>query len=59
MEEPMLLAESDAKYKFCPLLKTHDDKMKMCLVTQCMMWRWADAEKTKGYCGLASLPTQG
>lgn len=49
----MILSESEAKYKFCPMLMTSDDKMKMCQVTQCMMWRWADEDKTKGYCGLA------
>ncbi len=50
----MQLPENEAKFKFCPLLKTADDKVKMCLVSQCMMWRWADDSKTKGYCGLAS-----
>ncbi len=49
----MIIPESEAKYKFCPLLKTKDDKMKMCQVSQCMMWRWANKEKTSGYCGLA------
>ncbi len=52
----MLVPESDAKFMFCPLLKTRDDKMKMCQVTQCMMWRWADDTKEKGYCGLAGSP---
>ncbi|BDQ33907.1 hypothetical protein [Pseudodesulfovibrio portus] len=52
----MLVAESDAKFMFCPLLMTHDDKMKMCQVTQCMMWRWADESREKGYCGLAGAP---
>ena len=49
----MLVSESDAKFMFCPFLKTHDDKMKKCQVTMCMMWRWADGGKEKGYCGLA------
>ncbi len=49
----MLTSESEAKFKFCPLLKTNDDKMKMCQVTMCMMWRWADEKKEEGYCGLA------
>jgi len=53
----MLVSESDAKFMFCPLLKTHDDKMKMCQVTMCMMWRWADDAKENGYCGLAGLVT--
>jgi len=56
----MLNTEQDAKFKFCPLLKTHDDKMKFCQGTMCMMWRSADPEKTggedKGYCGLAGKP---
>lgn len=51
----MLLPESDAKFKYCPLLKTRDDKMKFCLGSMCMLWRWADAAKTgadeNGYCG--------
>jgi hypothetical protein len=53
----MLLGQSDAKYKYCPLLKTHDDKMKFCLGSMCMMWRWADAAHTgeddPGFCGAA------
>lgn len=52
----MLVSDSDAKFMFCPLLKTSDDKMKMCQVAQCMMWRWADKSKEKGYCGLAGKP---
>lgn len=47
----MLLAEADAKFKYCPLLKTHDDKMKFCLGGMCMMWRFAEGDK--GYCGAA------
>jgi len=54
----MLIAESDAKFMFCPLLMTHDDKMKMCQVTQCMMWRWADEAREKGFCGLAGNPAK-
>ena len=49
----MQVSESDAKFMFCPFLMTHDDKMKMCQVTMCMMWRWADDAKENGYCGLA------
>lgn len=52
----MLVEVNDAKFLFCPLLMTHDDKMKMCQVTQCMMWRWADDKKEKSYCGLAGAP---
>lgn len=51
----MLIPESDAKFKFCPLLKTQDDKMKFCQGTMCMMWRAAGPEA--GYCGLAGAPT--
>lgn len=50
----MLLAENEAKFKYCPLLKTHDDKMKFCQGTACMMWR--EAGDGKGYCGLAGKP---
>jgi hypothetical protein len=53
----MLLSESDAKFKYCPLLKTKDDKMKFCLGSMCMLWRWADLAKAgadeEGYCGAA------
>ncbi|MGE4555367.1 MAG: hypothetical protein AB7D07_00950 [Desulfovibrionaceae bacterium] len=51
----MLQSENEAKFKFCPLLKTHDDKMKFCQGPACMMWRWTP-EKDKGYCGLAGKP---
>ena len=54
----MLTTESDAKFKFCPLLKTNDDKMKMCQGTMCMMWRWTDATQETGYCGLAGKAVQ-
>ena len=51
----MLLPESDAKFKYCPLLKTRDDKLKFCLGGMCMLWRRAEADKTGpddlGYCG--------
>jgi len=56
----MLCAEREAKFKYCPLLKTHDDKMKFCQGTMCMMWRFADQNEQgpdgKGYCGLAGNP---
>lgn len=48
----MLLAETDAKFKYCPLLKTHDDKLKFCLGSMCMMWRFGPGGD-KGYCGAA------
>ncbi len=47
----MLLPEAEAKFKYCPLLKTHDDKMKFCLGGMCMMWRFAEGDR--GYCGAA------
>jgi len=50
-------AESDAKFKYCPLLKTRDDKLKFCLGSMCMFWRWENAAKTGsddlGHCGAA------
>ncbi|MDP2848454.1 MAG: hypothetical protein Q8O35_09700 [Humidesulfovibrio sp.] len=53
----MQLCESDAKFKYCPMLKTRDDKLKFCLGSMCMLWRWADEAKTgedaEGYCGAA------
>ena len=48
----MLLHEDDAKFKFCPLLKTSDDKLKFCLASACMMWRRA-GDDGLGWCGLA------
>jgi len=50
----MLISETDAKFKFCPLLKTQDDKMKFCQGTMCMMWRVSGPDA--GYCGLAGTP---
>lgn len=55
-EHAMPMPESDAKYIFCPLLTTGDGKMKMCQVAMCMMWRWADENREKGYCGMAGKP---
>jgi hypothetical protein len=53
----MPLAESEAKFKYCPLLKTHDDKMKFCQAGMCMMWRAESAEEgSRGWCGLAGNP---
>lgn len=55
----MQLCESDAKFKYCPLLKTRDDKLKFCQGSMCMFWRWADAAKTgsdeQGFCGAAGV----
>lgn len=55
-----MLSPSDAKFKYCPLLTTHDDKLKFCQGTMCMMWRYADPSKkgedNPGYCGLAGTP---
>lgn len=55
----MLLPESEAKFKFCPLLKTSDDKLKMCMGSQCMMWRWGDNDRQSGYCGVSGKPVAG
>lgn len=52
----MQISESDAKFKYCPLLKTHDDKMKFCLGSMCMFWTWAGPERgddAEGCCGAA------
>ncbi|MGE4469985.1 MAG: hypothetical protein AB7D47_07620 [Desulfovibrio sp.] len=56
IEDAMPLSENEAKFKFCPLLKTSEDKMKFCQGSQCMMWRWQDSTKTAGWCGLAGRP---
>jgi hypothetical protein len=52
----MVLSENEAKFKFCPLLKTTEDKMKFCQGSMCMMWRRHDKDKDKGWCGLAGKP---
>ncbi len=56
----MFVSEREAKFKYCPLLMTHDDKMKFCQGTMCMMWRSAGTgqgdEADKGFCGLAGRP---
>lgn len=56
----MLLPEKEAKFKNCPYLTTHDDKLRFCLATNCMMWRFKHPEKRTdtdlGYCGLAGKP---
>lgn len=56
----MIYTPGEAKFKYCPLLKTSDDKMKFCQADNCMMWRWANAPKTgdeePGFCGLAGSP---
>lgn len=56
----MILTEKEAKYKYCPLLKTSQDKMKFCQGAMCLMWRYAAPDKTSetdtGYCGLAGKP---
>ena len=50
----MYMTEKEAKFKYCPLLTTHDDKLKFCQGAMCMMWRSAGPDA--GYCGLAGQP---
>jgi len=56
----MLLPQNEAKFKKCPLLTTREDKLRLCLGNDCMMWRYAHTEKEgpqdKGYCGLSGKP---
>ena len=55
----MLLSENEAKFKYCPLLKTHDDKMKFCQASMCMVWQSESlyaAKESKGWCWLAGTP---
>lgn len=57
----MLLTEGEAKFKYCPYLKTHDDKLKFCQASACMMWRRQDPDardESKGWCGLAGHPAE-
>jgi hypothetical protein len=50
----MYVTEKEAKFKYCPLLTTHDDKLKFCQGPMCMMWRTAGPDAA--YCGLAGRP---
>ena len=56
----MMLPESDAKFKNCPFLTTREDKLRFCLGTMCMMWRFRHSKENpdikEGYCGLAGKP---
>ncbi|AGW13678.1 hypothetical protein [Megalodesulfovibrio gigas] len=56
----MLLPEKDARFKYCPLLTTSDNKLKFCLGSQCMMFCWKHPEHRQeddlGYCGMAEKP---
>lgn len=56
----MLLAEKEAKFKYCPHLTTNDGKFRFCQGTMCMMWRFGAGEKPdqegRGFCGLAGKP---
>ncbi|THB62724.1 MAG: hypothetical protein D6E12_18740 [Desulfovibrio sp.] len=56
----MLISEKEARFKYCPLLTTHDDKLKFCLGAGCMMWRWKNPERREeadsGYCGQSGRP---
>ena len=56
----MILSEKDAKFKFCPLLTTKDDKLRFCQGAGCMQWRYKHpdhhVEDDSGYCGLGGKP---
>jgi len=55
----MSTTEKDAKFRFCPLLTTPEGKMRFCVASQCMMWRWdgqGEGPDALGFCGLASAP---
>ncbi|MEG6505912.1 hypothetical protein ACR4XJ_00015 [Nitratidesulfovibrio sp. D1] len=56
----MIMPQNEAKFRYCPFLKTSDDKMRFCVGAQCMMWRYKhpqrNAEGDEGYCGLAGKP---
>jgi len=56
----MMLPQQEARFKNCPFLTTRDDKLKFCLGSTCMMWRFKhpekDGDEDKGYCGLAGKP---
>jgi len=62
------MKESDAKTKWCPMIQvsvvpeaeTETNRGWRrgldydCIGSECMMWRWKDAERVSGYCGLAA-----
>ncbi len=56
----MLVPEKEAKFKHCPMLTTKDDKLRFCLGSNCMMWRYKNPgkrnETDQGYCGCAGRP---
>ena len=56
----MLINEKEARFKNCPLLTTRDDKLRFCLGSGCMMWRFKNPgmreEDDKGYCGMSGRP---
>lgn len=56
----MMLPQSEARFKFCPLLVGTDGKMRFCQGSQCMMWRYRltdkKGEEDAGYCGMAGKP---
>ena len=58
----MLITEYDGDTILCPV-RAHrlgeDNKNHGCETVQCMAWRWydsPDADKRRGYCGLADRP---
>ena len=57
----MLITEHDGHETLCPMKanKHGDRKERGCETTLCMAWRWydnPDADKRRGYCGLADRP---
>ncbi|MCC6776675.1 MAG: hypothetical protein IT537_08575 [Hyphomicrobiales bacterium] len=57
----MLLVESDAKERMCPLRSSAAMGAAYCVGSQCMAWRWRDEKSRldrRGYCGLAGALEQ-
>ena len=60
----MILAEEQAKTKWCPMARLNEGSCK-CIASECMAWRWCERpfyaaepmDKPYGYCGLAEKPS--
>lgn len=55
----MLRTPDEARFVYCPLLTTRDDKLKFCQAAMCMMWRTTGdsaGPDAPGFCGLAGSP---
>lgn len=60
-ETTMILPQSEARFKLCPMLASPDGKLRTCQGAQCMMWCYKVVDQKNeddpGYCGLAGKPS--